>query len=117
MRHLILVCLAIFVTGCASSTPACGDQESLDLVLRIVDQEYRKFLGAEVDKLNFSLDLVTMTERDTEVDSYTCSAQLTVEGPRGSKSGNIAYDIRSSATDAGQFVIQVYGATEVLARP
>ena len=68
---------------------------------------------------SFTLEYVTTTAHDQELDAYTCSANLemtqfgfTVEDstPFDKKvSAPITFDVRTSATDPTQFVVQVYG--------
>lgn len=123
-----LVALAIFVcstlAGCGTSTPGCGDEETLNLVKEVVQRELGIGRGQRVfayggEVKGFTLEYVTTTAHDKELDTYTCSASLevttvgyTVEDSTPfdkKRSVPITFDVRLSATDPTQFVVQVYG--------
>ncbi len=109
------VVLAIFVwstlAGCGTSTPGCGDEETLNLVKEIASRELsapgRLMRGRkiEVSASEIELSYVSIVAHDKELDIYSCSASLDWK----ELSLPIQFDVRPSATDPTQFVVQVYG--------
>ena len=79
------VCLAI--AGCGDTNqrsfdqmfrvpiPGCGDEKTLNAVKDIVQREAGKQGIGELFE-NFTLEYVTTTAYDKELDSYSCSADL-----------------------------------------
>ena len=59
----------------------------------------------------FTLEYVTTTAHDKELDAYTCSANLVMTSKTNNKktSSPMTFDVRKSASDPTQFVVQVYG--------
>lgn len=110
-----LFTLAIFVclnlVGCGTSTPGCGDKETLDLVKEIASRELsapgRLMRGRtiEVSAAEIELSYVSIVAHDKELDIYSCSANLDWK----ELSLPIQFDVRPSATDPDQFVVQVAG--------
>ena len=103
------VCLAISGCGVTNPTPGCGAEETLNLVREIVQREAAaKGVGGLFE--NSTLELVTTTAYDKEMDAYTCSANVEVTPTTGEKvTVPVTFDVRMSATDPTEFVVRVFG--------
>jgi len=108
IKAFYVAMLVLLLAGCGK-TPDCGDAETIKLVKEIAKTELMKALPKAVEKLDMSIELVTMTARDESVDAYACAAQLRLTGPAGDVDIPITFNVRQSATDSGQFVVEVYG--------
>ena len=124
MKMIALAALATLLSACRG-TPACGDDEVVDLVRDIAAEDFWKAWEPYVDAANagtaglepfkgksladakdaMGLDLVTTTEHDDNTDAYACDANLLVTSLDGGKvtTYQIQYTVRSSATDSDQF--------------
>ena len=114
------VCLAI--AGCGDTNqrsfnqmlrvpmPGCGDEKTLNLVKEIIQREAA---AKDVGELfeNFTLEYVTTTAHDKELDSYSCSAHLVMfdKSTEEKVTLPITFDVNPLATDPTQFVVQVFG--------
>ena len=103
------VCLALAGCGVTNSTPGCGAEEALDLVKEIIQREAAaKSLGGLFE--NVTLEYVSTTAYDKELDAYSCSANLVMYKPTEEKvSMPFTFNVRPLATDPTQFVVQVFG--------
>ena len=130
MKRIALATLATLLSACGG-TPECGDDEVIDLVRDIAAKDFWDAWEPYVDAANagtsglepfkgktladvkplMGLDLVTTTEHDDDTDAYACGANLLVTSVDGEKvtPHQIQYTVRSSATDSGQFVVEVFG--------
>ena len=107
---LCLVPALLALGGCGGGgTPDCGADETLEVVHEIAEENLPSIFSS------FGTELISMTGRNAELDSYECSANLTFGGPKhltekyGRSKGPITYSVRPSATDNDSFVVEVYG--------
>lgn len=107
----LIVCASVLVGSCSKSVPKCSDDQTVDLVIQIARDEYKKSVRRE---LGLSLSAIRTTGSNSETGAQSCAASLSIEGIPGifpnqtlSKTVDITYT--SELTDDGQLYVEVIG--------
>ena len=102
------------LVGCDAKTPNCSSDETQKLVQEITLRElfkaYPKIPQAQRDSIQVSLAAIRTQSHDTERDSYSCAADLTVLRQDLGKNSSfpITYTVQKVDNEQ-QFYVQVYG--------
>lgn len=106
------VSLLAIISACSTSAPKCADQKTIDLVLKIAQQEFDKKVGSQIrkeiaDKFSMALGAIRTTGAEEKTGAQACAAELILKNPMGEDKLNITY--KSEKTDNGEHYVTVFG--------
>ena len=109
--------MAALLGACGGGVPDCGDSETVETALSIVDDTLAEEVGLDIEAsgLQFTMANIVTVAHDDKVDKYTCQGQMTAAGPEGG-SVTAPFTFTSQALEgSGKFWVEIQDVSEWVA--
>lgn len=109
IKKIALVSLmSLVLSACNGGTPKCDSNDAKNLVIKISTDELHEQSPGLEKMITLSVDDVITRSHNKNSDQYSCSANLYMTGPGGTKNLPITYTV--AKTDNGEkILISVHG--------